>query len=182
VNSVCRDCGGSTGAPRSVRCRRCFESSRPDERFWAKVNKTDGCWIWTAAKTRGGYGNFGLGSKRYVRAHRLAWELTYGSIPAGMFVCHRCDNPPCVNPSHLFLGTSSDNLRDCVAKGRHVPYRTTAHKGEGNPNAKLTVESVREIRAAAKRGERLDSIAARYGVSVGGIRHVVAGERWGHVA
>jgi hypothetical protein len=94
-------------------------------RFWKKVDQSggpDACWVWTAG--RGGtmgYGSFQMGTYRnthHVRAHRMAWELTNGPIPAGKYVCHRCDNPPCCNPAHLFLGTQGDNLRDMYAKGR----------------------------------------------------------------
>lgn len=92
----------------------------PETRFWAKVDRTDDCWTWTAATTGSGYGRFGHQNARggWVAAHRFAYELANGPIPDGMFVCHKCDNPPCVNPSHLFLGTHQDNMRDMDAKGR----------------------------------------------------------------
>lgn len=89
-------------------------------RFWQKVKKTDNCWIWTSSKTNSGYGLFsrGLYGTKKVYAHRLSWEIHNGSLPGKLFVCHKCDNPPCINPEHLFLGTNSDNIRDCFAKGR----------------------------------------------------------------
>lgn len=88
-----------------------------EERFWAKVNKTDGCWLWTASAWRG-YGIFWADGRRW-KAPRYSWALVNGPIPSGLMVCHRCDNPPCVRPSHLFIGTMSDNIRDAYAKGRH---------------------------------------------------------------
>ncbi len=89
------------------------------ESFWAKVNKTDGCWLWTRAKGTGGYGNF-WNDGAYRKAHRVAWAISNGPIPAGMDVCHRCDTPACVRPDHLFLGTAKDNMADCRSKKRHA--------------------------------------------------------------
>src|SRR5262245_17887722 len=94
------------------------------ERFWPKVDKrgADDCWPWMASTMRGGYGEIRI-SRRYVPAHRVAYELTIGPIPDGQLCCHRCDNPPCCNPGHLFLGTTAENNADCLIKGRHVPPR-----------------------------------------------------------
>jgi hypothetical protein len=89
--------------------------------FWSRVDRTageSGCWLWSGSLGTGGYGLCGH-QKRVKRSHRIAWELTHGPIPDGMVVCHRCDNPPCCNPAHLFLGTLADNVRDMVAKGRN---------------------------------------------------------------
>lgn len=94
-------------------------------RFWARVNKEGPvhpvlgtrCWEWTGCRVRG-YGQLFRAPGTPDRTHRISWELAHGAIPPGMYVCHKCDNPPCVNPEHLFVGTSSDNHRDCVAKGR----------------------------------------------------------------
>lgn len=88
------------------------------QRFWNKVEKTDGCWLWTASKNRQGYGYFRFDGKM-MKAHRMAWLLVHGEIPEGMLVCHTCDNPSCVNPEHLWLGTNQDNQNDMNAKGRH---------------------------------------------------------------
>ncbi len=90
------------------------------ERFWPKVRRGEGCWEWTGARSAKGYGRLTAGRRGdgYLRTHRLSFELAYGPVPDGLFVLHRCDNPPCVRPDHLFLGTKSDNMRDAVSKGR----------------------------------------------------------------
>lgn len=148
------------------------------DRFWEKVKRTDTCWLWTAGKLRsGGYGQFELNGNT-MRAHRLAWEMTNGPIPKGLLICHRCDNPACVNPAHLFLGTARDNNADCLSKGRRV-YAP----GEKHPDAKLTEKDVREIRAlAASKQVSLRAMARRYGMAHSSVRNVVIGRTWRHVA
>lgn len=105
-------------------------SKRPDlvaDRFWDKTDRRGRCWLWLAARDRKGYGKFGVGTlghdRRVESAHRVAWELTRGPIPGGMYVLHHCDNPWCVNPDHLWLGTRADNAADMVAKGRSTKGR-----------------------------------------------------------
>lgn len=147
-----------------------------EERFWEKVRKGDGCWEWTAHLNMYGYGTIRDGDK-FCSAHRVSWKLHFGPIPRGLCVCHRCDNPKCVCPSHLFLGTVADNARDRESKGRAVYLR-----GERNGMAKLTAPKVLAIRR-----ERLVSntsvaqLALRYGVCKSTIGYVISGERWGHV-
>lgn len=114
-------------------------TERRIENFWAKVDKSGECWNWTAFKSKG-YGYIMCGWKNPVRAHRFSWVLHNGDIPDGMFVCHRCDNPSCVRPDHLFLGTPADNVIDMVMKGRNV-----ACPGPKNGAVKLTPEQVRAI-------------------------------------
>jgi hypothetical protein len=90
-------------------------------RFWAKVDCTKECWTWTASVfTQTGYGQFALTPRKPVNAHRMSWELSFGDIPSGMYVLHKCDNRSCVRPDHLFLGTQKDNMVDMSNKGRHV--------------------------------------------------------------
>ena len=88
--------------------------------FWAKVNQTEGCWLWLAYQNRNGYGTYFI-NRRPKYAHRVAWELTYGAIPAGLVVMHKCDTPPCVRPEHLSLGTYGENIADALQKGRFRP-------------------------------------------------------------
>lgn len=120
------------------------------ERFWSKVDKsddTDVCWNWKACKLRDGYGQFGIREKSY-HSNRFAWEVTYGNIPEGLCVCHKCDNTSCCNPSHLFLGTKKDNSDDMIRKGRRASFQ-----GERNGRCKVSDLQVLEIRKIYAEGK-----------------------------
>ena len=149
------------------------------ERFWSRVVKTETCWIWTGAKSKGsngGYGHLGIGkgSKKTVSAHKLSMLLTGVEIPAGMCVCHRCDVNLCVRPDHLFLGTSADNAKDCTDKGRRA-------YGEAHKASKLTDEKVRFIRSEYAAGKTQQQIADLVGVHQGNVGRVLQGKIWKHV-
>ncbi len=143
-----------------------------EQHFWSKVRQTDGCWEWTGTKDRDGYGTYGMTPGRTRKAHRLVWALTHGDLPTDMQVCHTCDNPSCVNPAHLFLGTCADNMRDKVIKGRANQVR------EKNNHAKLTMEDAEQIRILRGRGMKLQEIAVQFGISIALVSNVANRKSW----
>lgn len=147
-------------------------------RFEAKT-KADpsGCIVWTACRSTGGYGFFwDIDLKKNVYAHRAAWNIYKSPIPKGLYVLHKCDNPACVNPDHLFLGTLQDNSRDRNSKGRNVNTR-----GENNGKCKLTVNKVLEIKAKLSSGYRNKDLGTEYGVSVNTISSIKRKINWAFV-
>lgn len=161
------------------------------ERWASRVRKTDTCWLWTGYLSHG-YGEISRGGREgaNAKAHRVAWELFRGEIPAGLMVCHHCDVPACVNPDHLFLGTALDNKRDEIAKGRQAPPEVKRHQGVKNGRARLSEDDVRAIRAEyaslprktyIKRGA-LAAIARRFGVVPDAVREIALGRSWSHLA
>lgn len=134
----------------------------------------NGCWVWRLAKKEKGYGVFTENrNQKLVYVHRFSYELFKGPIPHGMFVCHKCDNPPCCNPDHLFTGTNSDNMRDCVQKGRHiVPLRDLGIKLTWQV---LTDEQIAEIKMLINKGLRNEEIARAYGISGSTIQDIRTG-------
>lgn len=148
------------------------------QRFWKKVNKEAGCWIWTGFTNHKGYGIAKDEQSRTIRAHRLAFRLAGNQIPDGMMVLHKCDNPPCCNPSHLFIGTAKDNAQDAIGKGRHVMLHL---KGEMHPASKLTSEKVTEMRQLHRTGIGFYRLGKRFGVSKKSAKSVVLRKTWKHV-
>lgn len=174
-------------------------SKAAQDLFWARVNKTADCWLWTGP-TNGRYGRVG----RRTYAHRMSYELHHGRIPQGMFVMHTCDVTRCVNPAHLELGTPADNIQDAVAKGRMAtgarhgsrtqpeavargerhgsktkPYAFA--KGSRKTAAKLDEAKVRDIRRRSMLGASRAGLAREYGVTSTVIRRVVLRQSWKHV-
>ena len=148
-----------------------------NDRFQQGYKVENDCWLWQLSKDKDGYGYIKKNNKTH-KAHRISYELHHGDIPDGMWVLHKCDNPSCVNPDHLWLGTAQDNNDDMVNKGRGKypgPIRGVA--GEINPNAKLTQKDVDWIRANYRRG--LGPVfAEKFGVGAFMINRIIRGEAW----
>lgn len=167
-----------------------------EQRFWAKVTVSDptSCWTWAASKNRDGYGWFRIGAQNKL-AHRVSWVLHNGEIPGGLWVLHRCDNPSCVNPTHLFLGDVQANVDDSIEKGRRshlvispkcrhagTNHWTRQHPerrlvGERNPNSKLNDDQVGQIRTALERGDSQRTIAERFNISQQTVSTIATGLR-----
>lgn len=157
-------------------CSRACKHSAPHphqplaDRFWPKVDTSSDCWRWMGALLPSGYGYIGRKDGTSL-AHRVAFELTHGSIPDGMLVCHRCDNRACVNPAHLFLGTPADNSIDMVTKRRST-------EGEHNPSARITRQIAVEIRELRAQGLTQSAIAARYGIGQSQVHRIIHMQHW----
>lgn len=177
------------GRPRALSIQELQESvwthfkGQLERSLWSKVDRRtpNECWPWIATTGRYGYGFvrlWVLPGHPEIRATRLIWVLTHGSIPADRLVCHQCDHPSCCNPAHLFLGTHQDNVDDMIRKGRRAP----SPRGEHNHYAKLTDAAVHEIRLARSNGIAVKTIAEHHGVKIGTVYNILSGRAWRHVA
>jgi hypothetical protein len=186
IECVCQQCGktfhvppyrikqgpvNTCGMACQVEHRRAKNRATAQDRFWAKVDKTDTCWVWTGTVHPSGYGGLTMdGAVLY--AHRVSYEWAHGPIPDGMFVCHRCDNPRCVRPDHLFAAAQLENMRDMHRKGR-------GQAGEKHSSAKLAREQVEAIRVRyAAGGTSHTKLAKEYGVSPITIGEILRHEIW----
>lgn len=159
------------------------------ERFWAKVDKTGpapkdrpklgNCWNWIANRNTGGYGIIRAGAKTIV-ASRASWIIHHGPIPENTDVLHHCDNPACVNPDHLWVGTAKENMRDMYEKGRQ-PDNRGRFRGEKNPMRKLSLEKAVEIKRRVLSGEMQELIAIDFNVSIETVSQIKRGTRWGWI-
>lgn len=178
---VCPTCSRSFASLKAISLHfRACGTPDPATLFWLKVDKGEGCWIFSGAKLPKEVGGYGWTTYcgEVMGAHRIAWLLTNGPIPAGLHVLHKCDNGPCCNPAHLFLGTHLDNMADMYNKGRNTRGATA--------RAKLTEAQALEIKRTyryekSRKWSNAKELAAQYGVGVGTISNLVAGRTWAHL-
>jgi hypothetical protein len=147
-------------------------------KFWRNVSigNDNDCWEWQKYRNAKGYGMAGF-NKKVMLTHRIAWLLSNGDIPSGIQVLHHCDNPPCCNPNHLFLGTNYDNVIDKIKKGRS---KLNIKTGENHYFSKLTEASVLQIRTLYFNGEKQKNIAKHFNISVCTVEKILAGTSWNH--
>ena len=164
----------------SKTCSVSVQWSHTKEVFWARVDKSagaDACWLWTGFKNKAGYGIISWHNHPTL-AHRLAYELTIGQIPDGLLACHKCDNPGCVNPEHIFIGTDADNMADKSRKERYQK-ELLKNRGANNFNTKLTWELVTEMRALyAPRKMGYRRLAEKFGVARNNVRQIIKQKTW----
>lgn len=160
---ICGNCGKRLGY---------WKKTCPPCNFKTKYKVSDGCWEWLATKNQDGYGRVSWGG-RLESAHRVSWTIENGCIPKGLQILHKCDNPGCVRPSHLFIGTISDNMKDAYSKGR------ASKIGDKNGRSRLTWEIVRSIRRAWATGiHTRASIAKSLNVAATTVERIISGKRW----
>jgi len=149
------------------------------DRFLAKAETSEenNCWFWCGSKDRNGYGQFKI-QRKQIKAHRIAFFLYFKKDPYNGLVCHHCDNPSCINPTHLFEGTARDNMRDMVTKGRCKPPKL---KGEKVGSARLTSQNVQLLRKLYTDGVPRKKIAQKFGISIGHVCNIAQRKKWKHV-
>jgi len=154
--------------------------STPEKMFWKNVTKGDPneCWEWQGYINDSGYGQFRCGNGALLRAHRISYEIHKGAIPDGLIILHKCDNPRCVNPDHLSVGTHADNIHDMDQKGRRI---NSPHYGESHGMSKLTAELVRQIRDLADSGISYEEIGRRFAISANHAGRIAKRESWAHI-
>ena len=198
IHSKCAECGNPFYAVEkefrngrrfcSIKCSMVRRTKKAKESFWGRCarNTETNCWEWSGAVGRPPtlpYGRFKLNGKE-DKAHRWSWRFTFGEIPKDLWVLHKCDNPKCISPFHLFLGTPADNVHDCMKKGRRRKVKGTRllnGTGEDHPNAKLTNETVKYIRENYRfgiRGFGTTNLGRKFGVSKQSVLAVVKNETW----
>jgi len=164
--------------------------TNPMTRFWDKVEITDSCWNWKGAKTNNGYGRITMGRRgTEAPAHRVSYIIHKGKIPFGYCVCHTCDNPSCVNPEHLFIGTDKDNMMDATKKGRMAKgtrngkytHPEATPRGQDNGNSKLTVDDVIYIRTCPRKYGTIKALCKRFGISDTNIYRILNKQMWKHI-
>lgn len=189
IPRTCIHCDKSfTVAPSRIKARKVFYCSRKcyfihrkltappiADRFLSRVSKTEKCWIWKGGKDDFGYGSFSL-EGRARKAHIASYKLFKGDVPEGLCVLHKCDNPPCVRPEHLFLGTKADNMHDMIQKGREKHS-----KGIDRPMAKLTENDIPTIRKHRNNGLSYGQIGKLFGVDPKTVWSVCNGKTWTHI-
>lgn len=190
-HAACFGCGIAFQSGRRLQkyhsrsCRaihRVYKITPASDRLAALVDRRgpDECWNFHGAKQHFGHGLItvwtGRRSGYTEKAHRLAWQVANGQIPDGLCVCHKCDNPACCNPAHLFLGTKADNAKDMYAKGRDSHPR-----GEQHPNAKIDDAMVREIRLRVANGESFASVGRKFGIDYSNVSLISKRRAWAHV-
>lgn len=147
-----------------------------EQRLKNHVRNEHGCWIFLGNKERDGYGIFGHGRGKQLRAHRASFEFYKGEITKGMFVCHSCDKPSCINPDHLFLGTAKENTQDMIKKGRKANCQ-----GSNHPLAKLDELDVVLIKQQRSMGKKLKEIANQFGITFQTVSEICRGKTWKHL-
>lgn len=182
-NPLCIRYSGPIESLRKYKGRGFWQTATEEEKrlkikseFHRLVIKKDGCWGWKTVPLNSGYGVIRIGDAKVIIGHRASWMIHNGSIPHGLFVCHRCDNPICTNPEHLFLGTPKENTKDCIdKKRRNAPFGLNHH------NAKLSEEQVIEIKKLITLKISQSKIANRFKVSPSAIQNIADGKTWKHL-